>query len=193
MNHLKLEDLKAGLTVIAQSPKENGRLKLIVRRPATGEREVLQEGELCLVDGLVGDNWKARGSKKTPDGSAHPDMQITITNVRMITLLAREQERLALAGDQLFIDFDLSANNLPPGTRLAIGSAIVEVTPPPHTGCKKFAERFGVEAVSFMNLPENKEMRLRGINAKVVQPGIIRIGDEVNKTQRSENSQPVGL
>lgn len=194
MKHLTVQELQAGLPQVAQSPKDNGLLKLIVRRPANGERQVIQEGELSLTVGLVGDNWKARGSTKTPDGSAHPDKQITITNARMIALLAREQERLALAGDQLFVDMDLSAQNIPAGTKLAIGSAVVEVTPPPHKGCKKFAERFGAEAVSFINLPENNDMHLRGINAKVVQPGNIRVGDRVTKTQSAkENLKSVGL
>jgi len=194
VKHLTLQELQAGLAQVAQSPKDNGLLKLIVRRPANGQREITQEGELSLAVGLVGDNWKARGSTKTPDGSAHPEKQITITNARMIALLAREQERVALAGDQLFVDLDLSAQNLPPGTQLSIGTAILEVTPPPHKGCNKFAERFGAEAVSFMNLPENEGMHLRGINAKVVQPGIIRLGDRVAKMQTAnENLKSVGL
>ena len=192
MKHLTLEDLESGLAHVVQSPKDNGELKLIVRRPADGEREVLQEGQLDLEVGLVGDNWKTRGSSKTQDGSAHPDKQVTITNARMIALLAREEGRWPLAGDQLFIDLDLGARNLPAGTQLTIGSAVVEVTPPPHNGCKKFAARFGEEAVKFMSLPENKEMHLRGINAKVVEPGVIRIGDRVSKGQR-ENSSPVGI
>jgi MOSC domain-containing protein YiiM len=168
-------------------------LKLVVRRPCEGERDVLQEGHLDLTVGLVGDNWKTRGSSKTPDGSARPDRQITITNARMIALVAREQERWPLAGDQLFVDLDLSASNLPPGTQLAIGSAIIEVTPPPHTGCKKFAARFGEEAVKFMSLPDKKQMHLRGINAKVVQPGIIRVGDVVRKRLPVENTSLAGL
>jgi MOSC domain-containing protein YiiM len=112
----------------------------------------------------------------------------------MIALLAQEEGRWALAGDQLFIDLDLGASNLPPGTQLAIGSAVVEVTPPPHNGCKKFAARFGEEAVKFMSLPENKEMYLRGINVKVVQPGVIHVGGHVSKRQRDMgNSSPIGI
>ena len=194
VKHLTLEELETGLAQVAQSPKDAGELKLIVRRPANGEREVLEMGELDLAVGLIGDNWKTRGSAKTPDGSARPDHQITITNARMIALVARQQERWPLAGDQLFIDLDLSATNLPPGTQLRIGSTIVEVTPPPHDGCKKFAERFGVETVKFMSSPEYKEMHLRGINAKVVRAGMIRIGDRVSKGRATvENSSPLGF
>jgi len=175
------ENLEAALRHIRQAPKDGGLLKLIVRRPEHGEREILQEGKLELVEGLVGDNWRTRGSSRTADGSAHPDTQITIMNARVIDLLAQRQDRWALAGDQLFIDMDLSASNLPPGTKLALGSAVLEITAPPHTGCKKFAARFGQDAVKFINSPAVKELRLRGIHAKVLQAGVIRIGDVARK------------
>jgi MOSC domain-containing protein YiiM len=183
IRHLTFEDIEGGFPHVAQSPRDNGELKMIVRRPANGEREVLKEGELDLAIGLVGDNWKTRGSKKTTDGSAHPDYQITITNARMIALVATQPERWSLAGDQLFVDLDLSASNLASGTQLTIGSAVLEVTPPPHNGCKKFAARFGEEAAKFVNSPEKKGMHLRGINAKVIKAGIIRVGDSVRKTR----------
>jgi len=154
---------------------------LIVRRPADGQREVLEKGELDLIVGLMGDNWKTRGSRHMPDGSANPNSQITIMNSRVIALLAPEEQHWPLAGDQLYVDFDLSASNIPPGTQLTIGSAIVEVTAQPHAGCKKFADRFGMEAVRYINAPEQKELQLRGINSKVVQPGTIRVGDVVTK------------
>jgi hypothetical protein len=194
VNHLTVEELEAGLAQIAQSPKDNGELKLIVRRPATGQREVLEMGELDLVVGLLGDNWKARGSPRTPDGLANPNSQVTIMNSRVIALVAREEQRWPLAGDQLYVDFDLSASNIPPGTQLAIGSAVLEVTAQPHAGCKKFADRFGVQAVEYMNSPEQKGLQLRGINTKVVQPGTIRVRDSVRKNPRAvENLSPVGL
>ena len=183
MQHLTLEELEAGLAQVAQSPKDNGELRLIVRRPANGQREILQAGEVDLAVGLVGDNWKTRGSPRAPDGLANPNSQVTIMNARVIALLAREENRWPLAGDQLYVDFDLSASNIPPGTQLAIGSAVLEVTAQPHAGCKKFAERFGVQSVEFVNSPEQKEMQLRGINTKVVRPGIIRVRDVVKKTQ----------
>lgn len=179
--HLTMEQLEAGLDEIRAAPKEEGVLKLIVRRPAIDEREVLQEGELDLVDGLVGDTWKTRGSSRTPDRSPHPDMQLNVMSSRGIALIARELHRWALAGDQLFIDLDLSAANLPPETRLTLGAAVIEVTSQPHTGCKKFADRFGADALRFVNSPAGRELRLRGLNAKVVQPGVIRTGDVVKK------------
>lgn len=194
MKNLTVEELQAGLPQVAQSPKDIGELKLIVRRPANGQREVLQKGELDLVVGLVGDNWKTRGSRHMADGSANPNSQITIMNSRVIALLAKDEQRWPLAGDQLYVDFDLSVSNIPPGTQLAIGSAVVEVTAQPHAGCKKFAERFGVPCVEFINSPEQKEMQLRGINSKVVQPGTIRVGDIVRKTlTNAQTSGTVGL
>ena len=181
LNHLTTEELEAGLGVILQSPKDGGLVEMIVRRPKDEEREVLNEGQLDLAQGLIGDNWKSRGSKQTTDGSAHPDMQINIMNSRVIALLAQEKENWQLAGDQLYIDMDLGAENLPAGTRLALGSAILEITTKPHSGCKKFAARFGQDAVKFVNSPLRKELHLRGVNAKVIQTGTIQVGDVVKK------------
>ena len=179
--HLTTNELEAGLDAIYQSPKDNGLLEMIVCRPKVEEREVLAEGRMNVTEGLEGDNWKARGSANTPDKSAHPEMQINIMNSRVIQLLAQEKDRWQLAGDQLFIDMDLSAENMPAGTKLFIGEAILEVTPVPHSGCKKFTARFGLEAMKFVNSPLGKELHLRGINAKVVQAGIIRTGDVAKK------------
>ena len=182
IKHLNTEELEAGLENIRQSPKDNGSLELIVRRPQTEAREVLSEGKLDLIAGLEGDNWKTRGSSSTPDKSAHPEMQINIMNSRVIALLAQKKERWQLAGDQLFIDMDLSAENLPVGTKLSIGEATLEISPLPHSGCKKFTERFGLEAMKFVNSTLGKELHLRGVNAKVIQSGAIRVGDSVKKS-----------
>jgi hypothetical protein len=179
--HLTMSELEAGLDTIRQSPKDAGVLELIVRRPQIDEREVLEEGRLDLIEGLAGDTWRTRSSSRTTDGSAHPDMQINIMNARVIALVAQEKERWPLAGDQLFVDLDLSAENLPPWTRLELGSAVLMVTDQPHTGCKKFMARFGLEALEFISSPIGKQLNLRGINAKVVQPGVIRVGDVLRK------------
>jgi hypothetical protein len=181
VRHLALAELEAGMEAILQSPKDQGALQLIVRRPQVGERDVLQAGELDPASGLVGDSWKSRGSSSTPDGSANPEMQLNIMNSRVVALLAQSKERWPLAGDQLFVDLDLSAANMPPGTQLSLGSAVIEVTAPPHTGCKKFMARYGQEAMQFVNSPTGKQLHLRGINAKVVRPGVIRVGDVVKK------------
>jgi hypothetical protein len=179
--YLTTEELEAGLEDIYLSPKDDGRINLIVCRPEEEKRKVLLEAQLDLTEGLVGDNWKVRGSKSTEDGSAHPEMQLNIMNSRVIALLAQEQDRWQLAGDQLFIDMDLSDKNLPAGTRLALGTAVIEITAKPHSRCKKFAARFGQDAIKFVNSPLGKELHLRGVNAKVIQSGTIQVGDAVKK------------
>jgi hypothetical protein len=181
MQHRSAATLRAGLDEIRRSPADNGRLELIVRRPGLGEREVLDEAVLDVVAGLVGDTWGVRPSRLTPDGSPHPDMQLNIMNVRAIALIAGAPERRALAGDQLYLDLDLGADNLPAGIRLALGSAVIEVTAEPHTGCAKFNQRFGADALRFVNSAEGRALNLRGINAKVVTSGTVRVGDVARK------------
>ena len=181
VRHLPMDELQAGLDEIRRSPRDAGVLQLIVRRPQVDERELLEEGKLDPVEGLVGDNWRVRGSSQTGDGAAHPDMQLTIMNARVIALLAQTRDRWPLAGDQLFIDMDLSSGNVPSGTRLALGSAVIAVTDQPHTGCGKFSARFGRDALKFISSPTGKQLQLRGVNAKVVRPGVIRVGDVARK------------
>lgn len=181
--HLKTEELLAGLDNIRRSPTDEGVLELIVRRQAINDREVLDQAELDLAQGLVGDSWNRRRSTSTPDGSPNVEMQITVMNSRAAALVAQEKDRWQLAGDQLYIDMDLSGANLPAGARLAVGSAIIEVTAPPHLGCQKFVARFGMEAMKFVNSPVGKELRLRGIHARVIQAGVIRTGDLARKIE----------
>ena len=179
--HLTTNEIDAGMQDVLRSPKDEGVLSMIVRRPRVNEREVLEEGELDAAVGLVGDTWNVRSSPRTGDGSPHPDMQLNVMNARVVALLAQDRARWPLAGDQLYVDLDLSAANLPPGTRLSLGSAIIEITPQPHTGCQKFVARFGLDAMRYVNSPRGKELRLRGLNAKVVQPGRIHAGDVVRR------------
>jgi hypothetical protein len=181
IRHLTMEELEARLEEINQSPANDGVLEMIVRRPAVGVRETLDEGELDPAIGLVGDTWSTRSSRRTAGGSPHPDMQINIMSSRVAALLAQDRSRWPLAGDQLFVDLDLGEANLPAGTRLAIGAAVIEVSAQPHTGCAKFAERFGLDAMKFVNAPERSHLHLRGINARVVQRGAIRVGDRIAK------------
>lgn len=178
-----LAELESRLDEVRSAPADGGTLELIVRRPDIGEREELEEGRLDLAEGLVGDTWNRRPSKKTPDGSPHPEMQLNVMNVRAaLAVAAGDPTRRALCGDQLYLDLDISEANLPAGTRVAIGDeAVIEITAAPHRGCAKFSERFGVDAVRFVNSSEGRALKLRGINAKVVVPGTIRRGDTVRK------------
>ena len=183
MKHLTMEELEAALDHLREAPKDDGVLHLIVCRPAVDQRELLDQADLDPAKGLIGDNWSVRGSSRTADGSPHPEMQINIMNSRVTALVAQEKERWSLAGDQLYIDMDLSKENLPAGSRIQVGSAVLEVSPLPHTGCHKFVSRFGVDAMKFVNSTLGKELCLRGINAKVVQGGTIRIGQTAKKLQ----------
>jgi hypothetical protein len=181
VRHLTMQELHSGLMRTSPSPAEEGVLDLIVRRPVRGGREVLEEAELDVAHGLVGDRWRARVGSRTSDGSPHSDTQLTLMNSRVIALIAQDRARWPLAGDQLFVDLDLSADNLPPGTRLAIGTAIIEVSAEPHTGCGNFVARYGVDAMKFVNSPDGRRLNLRGIYAHVVRPGAIKVGDLVAK------------
>jgi len=179
--HRTTAELDAGLEEIRRSPADHGRLELIVSRPGPGLRAELAEAELDVTHGLVGDGWLVRGSRHTDDGSAEVGRQVTLMNARAAALFAVDLARRALAGDQLYVDLDLSEANLPAGTRLQVGTAVLEVSPLPHTGCAKFVERFGADAGRWVNLGNGREVNARGINATVVTGGSIRLGDEVSK------------
>jgi hypothetical protein len=176
-----IDQLNAGLDHVRESPRDEGTLELIVCRPRIDERELLEEGWLDLETGLAGDCWLTRGSTTTPDGLAHPDAQLAIMNSRAAALVAGPVERWPLAGDQLYMDLDMSRENLPAGTRLAIGEAVIEITAKPHRGCAKFAARFGTEALRFVNTGHGLVLNLRGRNARIVTPGRIRRGDPVRR------------
>jgi MOSC domain-containing protein YiiM len=178
-DHATPAELEAGLEVVRAAPRGEGVVELIVRRPAVGVREVVEAGELDLEDGLVGDSWRTRG--RSGGRPSNTNAQVTVMNARATALVARDRKRWQLAGDQLYVDLDLSGEHLPAGTRLAVGSAVIEVTSVPHTGCKKFSERFGLEALLFVNSPEGRALNLRGINTRIVEPGTVRVGDAVRK------------
>ena len=172
--HLSKEALEAGLDHIRKAPNDKGTVRMVIRRPRENEREELSEGELTVEEGMVGDYWFKEEKR-------HPDAQLNIMGSRAIDLIARSTDRWKLAGDQLYIDLNLSFDNVPPGTRLQIGTAIIEVTAIPHRGCGKFAQRFGAAANDFVNGEVGVSLNLRGVAAKVVQSGKVVIGDSVTK------------
>jgi MOSC domain-containing protein YiiM len=173
------------LSTATSAPADLGTVRLIVRRPAVDRREVVEEARLDVDEGLVGDSWRARGNRHTHDGSADPDAQITIMGVRAAEAFAGPADRWQLAGDQLYVDLDISEANLPAGSRLAIGEAEVTISAKPHTGCAKFAARFGPDALRLVSTPEGRALRLRGLNARVVVSGTIRTGDTITVVSRS--------
>jgi hypothetical protein len=177
--HVGAEELEAGLPGILAAPASEGTVELVVRRPSEGEREVLEEGVLDATEGLVGDDWRNRNDRR--GRPSDPATQLTLMNARVIALVAGDRERWPLAGDQLYVDLDLRPENLPPGTRLAVGSAVVEVTDVPHTGCAKFTERFGPAAIRFVNGKDGRALRLRGMYVRIVEGGTVRPGDAVRK------------
>jgi MOSC domain-containing protein YiiM len=171
--HHDLSTLEAGVGEIRRSPADVGTVELIVRRPAENERETLTEAHLHTAKGLVGDGWLA------DDGDVR--RQVTVMNARVVSLLAGSRDRWPLAGDQLYVDMDLSVENVPPGTHVAVGTAVLEVSGVPHRGCKKFAARYGLDALRFVNSRTGHALNLRGINTRVVRGGVVRAGDTVRK------------
>lgn len=179
--HVTLNELETGLSDIRRSPKDVGVLRAIVIRPKTDERVTLNECEISAELGVHGDNWAQGCWLSLPDGRPHPDVQVAIMNARTIELIAQDPKRWQLAGDNLYVDIDLSDDNVPRGQRLKIGSAVLEITAEAHNGCQKFAERYGTDAVRFVNSNYGKKLHLRGIYAKIIQAGVIHVGDEITK------------
>jgi hypothetical protein len=173
-------ELEAMIDGIRDAPADTGVVELIVRRPAADEREVVSEVRLDVDEGLVGDSWRARGNRHTPDGSADPEAQLTVMNARAADAVAGDVSRWPLAGDQIYADFDIGVEHLPLGTRITIGDAELEVSEKPHTGCAKFSARFGTDALRFVNSPEGRRLRLRGMNTRITKSGTVRVGDPIS-------------
>ncbi|HEU4908612.1 MAG TPA: MOSC domain-containing protein [Propionibacteriaceae bacterium] len=179
--HRPLAEIEEAAVSMGSSPDDVGIVEMIVCRPAVEARTVLKEGMLDAAHGLLGDNWEARGARATPDGAADPLRQVTVMNSRVLASVAGHRNRWQLAGDQLIVDFDLSMDSLPAGSWLQIGGAVVEVTEPPHTGCAKFAGRFGVDALAWTREPEGRQRRRRGMHVRVMESGLVRQGDVIRK------------
>ena len=182
MPHRTTAELEGHVHHLRAAPAVLGTLEMVVRRPAAARREILDEGELDVLAGLVGDNWLDRATSRAIAEGRHLEAQLNVMSARMVQFLAPTPAEQAMAGDQLFLDLDISVTNLPTGSRLAIGDeALIEVTAKPHNGCAKFLARFGLDAAAFVNAPVGKELRLRGFNARVVSGGVIRAGDKVRR------------
>jgi hypothetical protein len=178
-HHPDADILAAGLEHVRQSPADTGTVELLVTRPAVDERVVREAVAVDVDRGLLGDTWVDRVSRRMADGSANPDAQVTVMNARAALLVAGSRDRMPLAGDQVYVDLDLSVDNLPTGTILELGDCALMVTAEPHTGCAKFSARFGVDALRLTATPDGRRLRLRGINTRVVRPGVLHVGDTV--------------
>ncbi len=179
--HLTTAELAAGLPEVRRSPTDDGQVVMIVVRPDRDLRELPHAIEISPESGLAGDRWSRHCTRKLPDGRLNPDTQLTLMNSRAAALIAGPEERWPLAGDNLLVDFDLSVANLPTGQRLRAGGAVLEITAQPHLGCAKFNARFGADALALVNSPAGKDLRLRGVNAMVVEAGWVRTGDRIAK------------
>lgn len=186
MDHRSTAELEAAVPSFRAAPKDEGRVVLVLRRPSEGERDILDVARLTFADGVEGDTWKSRGSRRTDDGSAHPDMQLNVMNARFAEFVAGSEERMALAGDQLYLDLDIGPGNAPPGTRISLGTAEIEITDQPHTGCAKFVQRFGLDAQRFVNSDVGLSIKARGVNAKVVVEGDVSPGDRAIVVHRPD-------
>jgi hypothetical protein len=181
MTYKTAEEIEQGMGAVFAAPRDAGQVRLIVRRPARGEREIVEEAELDLELGLVGDDWVNRAGLRS-DGP-NRFAQLTLMNAGYAELIAGPRsEDWAPAGDQMYLDLDISKSNLPPGARISVGEAVVEISAEPHTGCAQFSARFGSEALKATNTERGRELRLRGANAMVVKPGVVRTGDQARKT-----------
>jgi MOSC domain-containing protein YiiM len=176
--HRTTADLEALLDDILAAPKDSGPIEMIVRRPGENEREVVRSGELTTDGGLLGDNWIDRVDES---GDPYFPAQLTLMNARVAEAVAATRERWPLAGDQIYVDMDISHENLPAGSRIRVGDAVVEISGVPHTGCAKFSGRFGKEALRFVNVGPGRDNRFRGVNAFVVEGGSFAVGDKVTK------------
>ncbi len=181
MKYVTLNDIESRMPWVLNSPGNKGRVELIVVRPQTNEREVLSHALFSPETGVAGDNWQNQCWKTLANGQADPVVQVAIMNARMIDVLTRDKSQWPLAGDQLFVDLDLSVNNLSPGTQLHIGTAVLEITAEPHRACSKFEQRFGKVARQYVNSAQGDMHRLRGVYAKIILTGEVSTGDVIHK------------
>ena len=181
MTYQTTEQLEAGMAGVLDAPSAEGPVRLVVRRPGRGQREILAEGQLDTELGLVGDDWINRPgmNRDTPS----PYAQVTVMNARVAELISGDPDPASWAqcGDQLYVDLDISEANMPPGTRIGVGAAVLEVQSEPHTGCVQFRSWWGGDALRHISTEQGQALRMRGVNTRVVQSGIVRPGDRARK------------
>jgi hypothetical protein len=181
MRYMTLSEIEAGVAWVRAAPSDVGSVAALVVRPEVNQRESLTQVMFSPQQGVAGDNWVMDCWKKLPNGESDPEVQVAIMNARMIEVLTRDKNLWPFAGDQLFVDFDLGVNNLAVGDRLQVGDALLEITAEPHRGCSKFKKRFGPDALAFVNSPQGDAHRLRGVYARIVSAGEVRVGDDIRK------------
>ncbi|HSM34666.1 MAG TPA: MOSC domain-containing protein [Anaerolineae bacterium] len=181
MVYRTVDELEAGMAMLLGSPTEAGTLRLVVRRPGKGQREIVEVGQLDTDVGLVGDDWVNRPGSHSDKPS--PYAQVTMMNARVAELISGDPDPAAWAqcGDQLYLDLDLSEANMPAGSRVGIGEAVLEIQAEPHTGCLQFRQWWGADALRFISTDRGRQMRMRGANAIVLQSGLVRPGDIARK------------
>ena len=171
-----LAELEAGLAALPAAPKDSGRVVLLLRKGDGGLRETPDSIQASVEKGFPGDAW-GRQADRTPVA------QLAVMQRDVAELIANSQP-LTLFGDNLILELDLSAANLPIGSRVRAGSVVFEVTPMPHDGCKKFRARFGDDAVRFVSKPALRHRNLRGIYLRVIEDGEVRLNDSVEVISR---------
>lgn len=185
VRHLTTQEIEAGLPDVHASPKDHGELVAIFTRPAVGERRELQATEITAECGIPDDHWSKGCWKSLENGAPDPDVQISLMSSRFINLIASSRENWGLSGNNIFVDLDLTPENLPIGQKLKVGAAELVITAVPYTGCAKFIERYGRDACVYVNRGLGRDMRLRGVYGRVVKDGYIKVGDKVTKLPAS--------
>jgi hypothetical protein len=177
--HVDLSELDRRLDAMRASPRDVGIVRALVRRAdGGGRRELLDSVTLSEVEGMPGDAWGRR-----PDRT--PESQLTAVEWGVAELIANGHP-IALFGDQLFLELDLSKGNLPVGSRVRLGAAVLEVSPKAHNGCQKYRRRFGPDALRFASRPDSRHRNFRGIYFRVVTEGLVRVGDPARVLSRPE-------
>ncbi|MFT5632095.1 MAG: hypothetical protein ACI9HB_003282 [Gammaproteobacteria bacterium] len=177
--HVRLAECEDALSTILAAPKSGAIVEQLCLRPGFSERSFPELLELTVAGGIIGERWTKAPWLTLSDGTPDPRIQVSILSKRVMDLCWRDRENTHHPGDTMIVDMDLGVENLPNGTRLGIGSAVVEVSDKFNTACIKWQGRYGAESLRWLNLRKNRDYRLRGILCRIVQDGVVRLGDEL--------------